>query len=64
MTLLQLYSDPSSNYQREHFQVFLDVVKNSTTTFTQDQVTDLNNGTKTLAFHMASHNYVVHISIH
>ncbi len=41
--------------------MFLDVVENKFATITQNWVTDLNNGTKTLAFHMVGHNYATHI---
>jgi hypothetical protein len=54
--LYMMYLDPSGNYQREHFQVFSDVVENSSNTITQDWVIDLNNGTETFDFHMANHN--------
>jgi hypothetical protein len=39
-----MYSNPSNNYQREHFQVFSDVVENSFATITHDWVTNFNNG--------------------
>jgi uncharacterized membrane protein len=32
--LCMMYSDPSSNYQREHFQVFSNVVENNFATIT------------------------------
>jgi len=41
--------------------VLLDLVKNSSTTVTQDWVVDLINGTKTLTFSMANHSYEAHI---
>ncbi len=41
--------------------MFLDVVENNLATITQDWVMDLNNGMGTLAFHMAAHNYAIHI---
>jgi hypothetical protein len=44
--------------------MFLDVVENNNAIIIQDWVIDLNNDTKTLVFHMASHSYAVCISIH
>jgi len=41
--------------------VFLDVVKNGFATFMQDWVIELNNGTKTLIFHVVNHSYEAHI---
>ncbi len=37
--------------------MFLDVVKNSFATITQDWVTNLNNGTETLDFRKVGHSY-------
>jgi L-rhamnose mutarotase len=59
--LYMMYSNPSNNYQREHFQVFSNVVENNFATIMQDWVIHLNNGTKTLVFHMVGHSYVAHI---
>ncbi len=56
-----MYSDPSTNYQHDHFQVFSDVVENISTTITKDWVIDLNNGMETLIFCMVSHSYATHI---
>ncbi len=41
--------------------MFFNVVKNISATIMQDWVIDLNNGTKTLTFHMAGHSYEAHI---
>jgi hypothetical protein len=41
--------------------MLLDLVKNSSTTVTQDWVVDLINGTKTLTFSMVGHTYEAHI---
>jgi hypothetical protein len=46
-----MYSNPSNNYQCEHFQVFLDLVENNFVTITQDWVTNLNNGMETLVLY-------------
>jgi len=56
-----MYYDPSINYQREHFQVFSDVVENNSTIILQDWVIDLHNGTKRFLFHMVGDNYATHI---
>jgi hypothetical protein len=48
--LYMMYLDPSTNYQHDHFEVFSDVVENSSTTITKDWVIDLNNGMETLVF--------------
>ncbi len=47
---VMMYFDLMTNYQREHFQVFCDVVDNSSTTITQDWVINLNTSAKTLHF--------------
>ncbi len=41
--------------------MFLDVVKNNSTTITQDWVTDFNNDRETLVFCMVGHTYEAHI---
>jgi hypothetical protein len=51
------YFDFITNYQHEHLQVFCDVVDNNCATITHDWIINLNIGTKTIAFHMASHSY-------
>ncbi len=56
-----MYSDPTTSYQCEHFQLFYDVVENSAPTIIQDWVIDLNNGLKSLSFQMANHSYQAHI---
>jgi len=45
-----MYSDPFTSYQHEHFQVFYDIMDNSSTTIMQDWVIDLNSGMKTYIF--------------
>jgi hypothetical protein len=55
------FLDPSNNYQREHFQMFSNVVENSSSTIIHDWVIDLNNGMETFDFRMANHNYATHI---
>jgi hypothetical protein len=55
-----MYSNPSNNYQCEHFQLFSNVVENIFATITHYWVIHLNNGLKTLVFHMFG-SYVVHI---
>jgi hypothetical protein len=42
--LFMMYIKFMTNYQHEHFQVFCDVAKNTSTTSTQDWVIDLNIG--------------------
>ncbi len=59
--LFMMYSDPTTSYQCEHFQLFCDVVENNATTITQDWVIDLNNCLKSLSFQMANHSYQIHI---
>ncbi len=59
--LYMMYSNPSNNYQHDHFQVFSDVVENSSTISTKNWVIDLNNGMETLVFGMVSHSYATHI---
>jgi hypothetical protein len=56
-----MYSNPTTSYQCEHYQLFCDVVENNVTTITQDWVIDLNNGLKSLSFQMSNHNYQTHI---
>ncbi len=41
--------------------MFLDVVKNNSTTITQNWVTNLNNGKETLVSCMVGHTYEAHI---
>jgi hypothetical protein len=57
-----MYSDPTTSYQCEYFQLFCDVVENNATTITQDWVINLNNGFKSLSFQMANHSYQAHIN--
>lgn len=49
-----MYFDLMTSYQREHFQVFCDVVDYSSTTITQDWVINLNTSVQTFAFRMAN----------
>ncbi len=51
-----MYFDIMTSYQHEHFQVFCDVVNNSSTTITQDWVINLNTSAKTFAFRMANNS--------
>ncbi len=41
--LFMMYTNPMTNYQCEHFQIFYDVVKNTSTTIDQNWVTNFNN---------------------
>jgi hypothetical protein len=41
-----MYTNPMTNYQCEHFQIFCDVVKNTSTTTVQNWVTNFNNNLK------------------
>jgi hypothetical protein len=48
--IFMMYSDPFTSYQHEHFQVFCDIMDNSSTTIMQNWIIDLNSGTKTYLF--------------
>jgi hypothetical protein len=58
--LFMMYVDPTTSFQKLHFQQFCDIVEDYSYTITQEWVTDLNDGCESLAFRIGEHKYSAH----
>jgi hypothetical protein len=58
--LFMMYVDPSSSFQKLHFQQFSDIVEDYSYTIMQEWVTNLNDGCESLAFRIGEHTYSAH----
>ena len=58
--LFMMYSDKDTAWQREHFEMFYDIVHDHSYCITQEWVTDLNTGGESLAFRIGGHSYPAH----
>jgi hypothetical protein len=55
-----MYSDADASFSPVHFHLFNDIVTDHSYTIRQEWVTDLINGSETLAFRIANHTYSAH----
>ena len=58
--LYELYCYPETSFRRSHFQQYCDIVDDHSFTITQEWVTDLNDGSKSLAFTIHGRSYAAH----
>ena len=56
-----MYVDTESSFQRQHFQMFRDIIDDHSYAISQEWVVDFNDGTKTLGFRINDHTYAVHM---
>ena len=50
-----MYYNPDASFSFVHFSLFNDIMTHHSYTISQEWITDLNNGSKTLAFWIANH---------
>jgi hypothetical protein len=55
-----MYVDPETSFQKQHFQMFCDVVEDHFYTISQEWITDLNTCCEILAFRICGHTYLAH----
>jgi hypothetical protein len=55
-----MYMDPETNFKKQPFQMFCDVVEDHSYTISQEWVIDLNTNSESLAFRICSHTYLIH----
>jgi hypothetical protein len=58
--IFMMYYDPDASFSPVHFPLFNDIVTNHSYTISQEWVTNLNNGSETLAFWITNHTYTAH----
>jgi hypothetical protein len=58
--IFMMYCDTNASFSPTHFPLFNDIVTDHSCTISQEWITDLNNGSKTLAFRIANHIYLAH----
>jgi hypothetical protein len=58
--IFMMYYDPDASFSPVHVLLFNDIVTDHSYTISQEWVTDLNNGSQTLAFRIANHTYTTH----
>jgi len=55
-----MYSDPETACQKQHFEMFHDILNDQTYSISQEWVSDLNTSVETLAFRIAGHGHAAH----
>jgi hypothetical protein len=55
-----MYVDPETNFKKQHFQMFFDMVEDHSYTISQEWVTGLHIGSESLAFQICGHTYPTH----
>jgi hypothetical protein len=55
-----MYCDANASFSPIHFPLFNDIVADHSYTISQEWITDLNNGSESLAFRIANHTYPTH----
>jgi hypothetical protein len=58
--IFMMYCNPDASFSPAHFPLFNDIMTDHSYTIGQEWVTDLNNGSETLAFQIANHMYTSH----
>jgi hypothetical protein len=58
--LYEFYLDPKTSFRRSQFQQFCDIVDDHSFTITQEWMTDLNDGSESLAFTINGRSYAAH----
>jgi hypothetical protein len=58
--IFMMYYDADASFSPAHFPLFNNIVTDHSYTISQEWATDLNNGSETLAFHIANHTYPAH----
>ena len=60
--IYMMYCDSYTSFQPIHFQLFSDVVANHSHMISQEWVTNLNDGSETLAYRINNHIYPAHLT--
>jgi hypothetical protein len=60
--IFMMYYDADASFFPTHFPLFNDIFTDHSYTISQEWITDLNNGSESLAFRIANHTYPAHQS--